>query len=171
MTRLISVLLPDPLEPTGPPKWIRTRQGWATDGSRIVGFELPAENDVRVWMKHVRPVLGVRCLGGHVEAFVITESATSIESVPDQHTVHVSFDGEERSAERWMDSESKHELFAPDGAALAERLSRAHTLRFGFTPYSAQPVVADFDVHGFEAPACGSAKANAASRVAHHHVR
>jgi len=159
------------IEPTGPPKWVRSAKGWATDGSRIVGLELPAENDVRVWMKHVRPALAVRCLAGHVEAFVVTESATSIESVPDQHTVHVSFDGQKESEERWTDSESKHELFAPDGAAVAERLSRSRTMRFGFTPYSAQPVVAEFDVHGFEPPACGSAKGTAASRVAHHHGR
>ena len=161
----------EPIEPTGPPKWVRSVKGWATDGSRIVGLELPAENDVRVWMKHVRPALAVRCLAGHVEAFVVTESATSIESVPDQHTVHVSFDGQKESEERWTDSESKHELFAPDGAAVAERLSRSRTMRFGFTPYSAQPVVAEFDVHGFEPPACGSAKGTVASRVAHHHGR
>jgi len=160
-----------PVESSGAPKWVRARQSWATDGSRIVGLELAAESDVRVWMKHVRPVLAVRCLGGQVESFVITESAASIEPVPDQHTVRVSFDGQGEREERWIDSESKTQLFAPDGAALADQLSRAHTMRFGFTPYGAQPVAANFDVHGFVPPACGSAKGKAVSRIAHQHGR
>jgi len=160
-----------PATSSSAPKWVPTPHAWATDGSRIVGVELPAENDVRVWMNHVRPVLAVRCLARRVEAFVITEAAASIESVPDQHTVQVSFDGQEASGQRWADSESKRELFAPDGAALADRLSRAHTMRFGFTPYGAQPVVAEFDVRGFERPSCEPSRANGAARVAYRGAR
>jgi hypothetical protein len=167
--RLLPLPPSDSVESSGAPKWIRTRQpGWASDGSRIIGFELEAENDVRVWMKRVRPVLAVRCLGRRVETFVITDSATSIESTTDQHTVHVSFDGEAGSDELWLDSESNRELFAPDGAALADRLSHAQIMRFGFTPYSAAPVVADFDVRGFERPTCESPKTKVATRAAFH---
>jgi hypothetical protein len=138
------------VDPLRSPKWVRARQpGWATDGSKIVSFELEAENDVRVWMKHVRPVLAVRCLGRQTEVFVITDSAMSIEPTPDRHTVHVSFDGGAEAEERWLDSDAKKELFAPDGVALAHQLASARTMRFGFTPYSASPVVVDFDVHGF----------------------
>ena len=162
---------PRVVDPLRSPKWVRARQpGWATDGSRIVSFELEAENDVRVWMKHVRPVLAVRCLGRQTEVFVITDSAMSIEPTPDQHTVHVSFDGGAEGEERWLDSDAKKELFAPDGVALAHQLASAHTMRFGFTPYSASPVVVDFDVHGFAdllepvARTCGwPSKAKAAS--------
>jgi len=100
-------------------------------------------------MKHVRPVLAVRCLGRQTEVFVITDSAMSIEPTPDRHTVHVSFDGGAEAEERWLDSDAKKELFAPDGVALAHHLASARTMRFGFTPYSASPVVVDFDVHGF----------------------
>ena len=140
----------DAVDPLRSPKWVRARQpGWATDGSKIVSFELEAENDVRVWMKHVRPVLAVRCLGRQTEVFVITDSAMSIEPTPDRHTVHVSFDGGADAEERWLDSDAKKELFAPDGVALAHHLASARTMRFGFTPYSASPVVVDFDVHGF----------------------
>ena len=161
----------DAVDPLRSPKWVRARQpGWATDGSKIVSFELEAENDVRVWMKHVRPVLAVRCLGRQTEVFVITDSAMSIEPTPDRHTVHVSFDGGADAEERWLDSDAKKELFAPDGVALAHQLASARTMRFGFTPYSASPVVVDFDVHGFAgllepvARTCGwPSKAKAAS--------
>jgi len=161
----------DAVDPSRSPKWVRARQpGWATDGSKIVSFELEAENDVRVWMKHVRPVLAVRCLGRQTEVFVITDSAMSIEPIPDRHTVHVSFDGGAEAEERWLDSDAKKELFAPDGVALAHHLASARTMRFGFTPYSASPVVVDFDVHGFAgllepvARTCGwPSKAKAAS--------
>jgi hypothetical protein len=152
-------------------KWIRARHpGWASDGSRVVGFELEAENDVRAWMKHVRPVLAVRCLGRQMELFVITDSATSIEPTPDRHTVHVGFDGGAAAEERWLDSDAKRELFAPDSTALAHQITRAQTMRFGFTPYSASPVVVNFDVRGFTnvlepvARTCGwPSKAKAAS--------
>jgi hypothetical protein len=159
------------VDPLRSPKWVRARQpGWMTDGSRIVSFELEAENDVRVWMKHVRPVLAVRCLGRHTEVFVITDSAMSIEPTPDQHTVHVSFDGGAEAEERWLDSDAKRELFAPDGVALARQLASAHTMRFGFTPYNGSAAVVEFDVRGLAgllepvARTCGSpSSAKAAS--------
>jgi Type VI secretion system VasI, EvfG, VC_A0118 len=141
------------VDPSRAPKWARTRQsGRAGDGSRAISFELEAENEVRVWMNRVRPVLTVRCLERRTEVFVVTDSAMSIESTPDQHTVHISFDGQAETEERWFDSAAKRDLFAPDGIALAVQLAHAHTLRFGFTPFSASPVVAEFDVRGFAEP-------------------
>ncbi len=152
------------------PKWARIRQsGWASDGSRTIGFELRAENDVRVWMKRVRPVLVVRCLGRQTEVFVTTGSAMSIESTPDRHTVHIGFDGQADIANLWLDSEADRHLFAPDGIALARQLARAHTMRFGFTPFNASPVVAEFDVRGFGGPLESVARTcgwSAAARVA-----
>lgn len=135
------------------PKWARTRQsGWGSDGSRTVTFELQAENEVSVWMKRVRPVLAVRCLRRRTEVFVVTDSAPSIELTADRHTVRVGFDGQPEIAEQWLESEGQGELFAPDGVALARQLARAHTMRFGFTPFNASPVVLEFDVHGFTGP-------------------
>jgi hypothetical protein len=50
--------------------------------------------------------------------------------------------------ERWADSDEHDALFAPDGAGFAQRLQRARTLRFGYTPHNALPVVAQFQVSG-----------------------
>jgi hypothetical protein len=141
------------------PKWARTREsGWGSDGSRTVTFQLQAENEVSVWMKRVRPVLAVRCLRRLTEVFIVTDSATSIESTPDRHTVRVGFDGQPEIAEQWLVSEGQGELFAPDGVALARQLARAHTMRFGFTPFNASPVVLEFDVRGFAGPFASVAK-------------
>ena len=142
-----------PTDSSPTPKWSRTRESkWATDGSKMIGFELEAEREVGVWMKRVRPVLAVRCLSHATEVFVVTDSAASIEPIPDRHTVHVSFDDGAAADEHWLDSAAHRELFAPNGTELARQIARSHTMRFGFTPFNAPAVNVDFDVRGFEGP-------------------
>lgn len=132
-------------------KWTGSKKpGWATDGSRTITFELAAESYVPVWMKRVRPVLAVRCLGGSTEVFVVTDSAASFEGNTGRHTVRVGFDGGADVEQQWTDSSDYQSLFAPDGEALARRIARSKRMRFEFTPYSAAPVAADFDVRGFD---------------------
>ncbi len=78
--------------PSLAPKWYRTpHTGWASDGSRTLSFELEAENEVAVWMKRVRPTLVVRCLGRSTEVYVVTDTASSLEPMPDKHTVPSGF--------------------------------------------------------------------------------
>jgi len=142
---------PSPSSESSTTKWIGSRQpSWASDGSRTVTFELAAENDVTVWMKRVRPVLVVRCLARNTDVYVVTKSAASIERNGDRHTVRVSFDESPEAAEQWFDSVDNQALFSPDGVALARQLARARVMHFGFTPYNASPVVAEFDVKGFD---------------------
>jgi hypothetical protein len=139
--------------PAAPPAatWTGSRRpGWATDGSRTVTFQLAAESYVPVWMKRVRPVLGVRCLAGSTDVFVITESAASIEDDTGSHTVRVGFDVGADVEQRWTDSADYQALFAPDGVALARQIARSTKMRFEFTPYGAAPVVVAFDVRGFD---------------------
>jgi hypothetical protein len=132
------------------PKWTGSRQPqWARDGSKTIAFELEAENDVAVWMKRVRPLLAVRCLSHNTEVFVLPHSAASIEP-NDRHTVRVSFDHGAEVQQQWFGSDDNQALFAPDGVALANQIANARTLRVGFTPYNAAPVVIEFDVRGFD---------------------
>ena len=140
---------PLPRDSSETPTWIgRRRPTWARDGSKTISFELQADNEVRVWMQRAVPVLVARCLSHRTEVFVVTGS-TSIESNSDRHTVRLQFDKDPEQVQQWLGSESSQELFAPDGVALSQRLARATRLRFGFTPYNASPVVADFYVAGF----------------------
>lgn len=133
------------------PAWVGRRHAtWARDGSKTISFELKATNDVPVWMAQVRPVLVVRCLYGNTEVYVATGSAASIEPRPDMHTVRLQIDDDTEELQQWSDSESSHELFAVDGPMLVRRLARAHHMRFGFNPFNARPVVADFVVDGFD---------------------
>jgi hypothetical protein len=136
--------------PSQAPKWYRTKHsGWASDGSRTISFELEAENDVAVWMKHVRPTLVVRCLGRQTEVYVVTDTASSLEPMPDKHTVRVAFDDQAETVEHWLDSADHKELFSPDGPGMARRIADADRMRFGFTPFNSSSVSAEFDVHGF----------------------
>jgi hypothetical protein len=143
---------PEPIIESAPsPAWVGARRAtWARDGSKTIAFELAASKDVGVWMKSVRPVLIVRCLSRTTEVFVATGSAASIEQESGSHAVRIQFDDAEPVSESWSDSVSSQELYAPDGVTLARRLARARTVRFGFTPYNSSPVVAEFDVRGFD---------------------
>jgi hypothetical protein len=132
------------------PKWFRAREsGWASDGSRTVTFQLEAENDVPVWLKRVRPILAVRCLGREIEVYVVTDTASSLEPTADKHTVRIGFDDQTDVEQRWLDSASHRELFSPSGASFGAYIAQAGKMRFGFTPFNAPPVTAEFDVHGF----------------------
>jgi hypothetical protein len=144
-------LAPAPEDDASPsaPKW-SAEPGWALDRSRTMTFWLEAEDAVPIWMRRVRPALGVRCGARTIEVFVLT-SAASVESSDGQHTVRFRVDEGAELAERWVESDDRQALFAADGAATARRIAEARTLSFGFTPYNASPVVAEFDVRGLSA--------------------
>jgi hypothetical protein len=138
--------------PSGPfrSKWTGSKQArWARDGSKTIAFELEAEKDIAVWMKRVRPLLAIRCLYHTTEVMVLPDSAASIEP-NDRHTVRVGFDGGADAQQLWFGSDDHQALFAPEGAAFANQIATARTMRFGFTPYNAKPVVIEFDVRGFD---------------------
>ena len=124
------------------------RELWIGERRKGVAFDVDANEPVSAWMKLVRPILVVRCTGGTMDAFVMTDTAAAIEPRSEAHTVRLRFDGQSPTSERWPDSEEHDALFAPDGAAFAARLANAEFFEFGFTPHNAAPVVARFSVAG-----------------------
>jgi hypothetical protein len=139
------------IDPSSPPKWSSRGQArWVNPSRRHAAFEVPAERPVAVWNGTVTPVLVVRCADRRVDAFVYTNSAARIEAEDDNHTVKLAFDDEAAVHERWPDSVEHDALFAPDGRALATRLSAARSLRFTFAPHNAGPATAVFDVRGLQ---------------------
>jgi hypothetical protein len=139
------------VEATPPPTWSGSkRAGWASDGSRTITFHLAATRDLPVWMNHARPELVVRCLSRATEAFVVLDTSAGFEDDADRRTVRVQWDDEPPSVQQWGVSEGGRELFAPNSRAFMERMARARRLQFGFTPFNAAPVTADFAVQGFD---------------------
>ena len=133
------------------PAWVGRRQTtWARDGSKTIAFQLDAIEDVPIWMTSVRPVLVVRCLYRGTEVFVATNSAASFEPKSDRHTVRLRLDYEPEELQQWSESASAQELIAPDGVTLVRRLAHARHMQFGFTPFNAKPVTAQFHVQGFD---------------------
>jgi hypothetical protein len=131
------------------PRWNRAADGrWLPAGRKNLALEVAATNKVHIWTRDVRPVLVVRCLAGTMDVFVFTDSAARMEPQDQDHTVRLAFDDGRERTERWPDSETHDALFARDGASFAQELSSARSLRFGFTPHNAEPVVATFDVSG-----------------------
>ena len=101
-------------------------------------------------MSHARPALVVRCLYRTTEAFVVLDTSTSYEDDADRRTVSVQWDDDPVSTQYWGVSESGRELFAPSGVEFVQRAANARALRFGFTPFNASPVTAEFAVQGFD---------------------
>ena len=132
-------------------RWLGDEQGAA--------WELPAENVVQTWFGPSRPVLVVRCMSRTTDTIVYTGSPMMIEPHVDGKTVTVTVDNEEASTERWSDADDRVALFAPDGAAFAQRLLHATTLQFSYTPHNFSPVVARFHVAGLASLIERSAKA------------
>jgi hypothetical protein len=130
------------------PQWSRNNAEWVGRQRNSAAFELAAINKVAVWMRHVQPMLVVRCSAQKPEVFVFTASAAKMEPQDENHTVRVQFDSDAMSTERWPDSSEHDALFAPDGQAFLQRLLTAQRLQFGFSPHNADPVVATFQVAG-----------------------
>jgi hypothetical protein len=141
-----------PVVEEGPvPTWSGSKlASWANDGSKTIAFTLAATHDLPVWMNRARPALIVRCLYRATEAFVVLETSTSFEDDADLRTVRVEWDDEGQNVQQWTVSETARELFAPDGVEFVRRLANARRLRFGFSPFNAQPVTAEFAVDGFD---------------------
>lgn len=131
------------------PRWNRVMDGrWVGSSRKTAAFEVQATGRVHVWTRDVTPVLVVRCDAGRTEAFVYTQSAARMEPQDGDHSVNVAFDGGSAVTERWPDSAEHDALFARHGAQFTRQLTEARTLRFGFTPHNAQPVVATFALDG-----------------------
>jgi len=142
---------PEITEPDPAPTWTgQPRATWAYDGSKTIAFELQAIRDVPVWMSRVRPVLVVRCLSRATEAFVVIGASVGFEEDTYLRTVRLQWDDGAEMTQRWRISESGQELFAPDGVAFVRQLVKATRLRFGFSPFNAPPVTAQFAVQGFD---------------------
>ena len=135
--------------PADAPRWSRVTDGrWVGTNRHSVAFEVSATGRVHVWMRDVTPVLVVRCDAGSTEAFVYTQSAARMEPQDGDHTVSVALDNSSPTSERWPDSAEHDALFARNSPDFTRRLAGSRTLRFGFTPHNAEPVMATFALDG-----------------------
>ena len=139
------------VESAAPPTWTGSRRtAWARDGSKTITFTLAGTRDLPVWMNHARPALVVRCLSRTTDVFVMLDTSADFEKDADRRTVRVQWDDDPERVQQWAVSESGRELFAPDGIDAVRRMTRARRLKFGFTPFNAQPLTAEFAVQGFD---------------------
>jgi hypothetical protein len=148
---------------SGDRSWMPATRDWVGNQRRAAAFEVLSNNRVPIWTRQAQPILVVRCVSKQVDAFVFIESAAQLEPQPN-HTVRIRFDNEPEREERWPDSDKHDALFAPDGAAFAQRLLSAQTLHFGYTPHNSPKAVAEFNVTGLRslmdpaAKECGTKK-------------
>jgi hypothetical protein len=130
-------------------KWTASANSRKAGYGANVVFELPADGDVEVWRKHVRPVLTMRCAAKATEVFVVTMSPAMPEGKSNQHTIKVSFDGGEPVEQAWEHSIDHDALFSQNGAAMMRQIARAERMTFSWAPFNAPPATVTFDVDGF----------------------
>lgn len=140
-----------PPRPEQPDEWIRSDSVSQLDDSKGVTYAVAAHAEVEVWLRSHRPTLLVRCRENETDVFMTTGGAATVESGDlEGHTVRVRYDDGQAQNQRWTESTSNDSLFAPNAIAMARRIATAQTVRIGWTPFNASPVVATFDVRGFE---------------------
>jgi hypothetical protein len=132
-------------------KWVRAEDVSKMDDSKTIFYRLEAEEEIAGWLKQHRPSLMIRCKEGKTDAFIVTGMASSVEyGLTDEHTVTLRFDDAAAQKQRWADSTDDEALFAPNPVAFARRVATSRRLRFGWTPFNASPVIAEFNTDGFE---------------------
>ena len=162
---------PAPTPPDTPParvappvggKWTQSRDTSAMDDSKGVTFFLEGENEIVGWLARKTPGLVVRCKEKKTDLYMVTGMAARVESGDlEGHTVRVRLDDAPAQRQTWNQSTDNEALFAPNAVTLARALAKAKMLRLEFTPFNASPVIATFDVSGFDqhigqvAAACG----------------
>ena len=142
-----------PSAPATPPKggkWVAEQGASQMDDSRTVTFRLEAEAGIEGWLKRQKPVLIVRCRERSTNAYMVTGMSASVESGDlEGHTVRVRFDDSPAQRQRWTESTDNEALFAPRAIEFAKSVASAKMLRLEFTPFNASPVIATFEVAGF----------------------
>jgi hypothetical protein len=141
----------EPAEGAEAPKWMASANSRKAGYGANIVFELPANEDVEVWRKHVRPVLTMRCAARTTEVFIVTNSPATIEGNSNQHTVKIGFDGRAPVEQTWEHSIDHDALFALNGTAMMRQITSAQQMTFSWAPFNAPPATATFNVGGFEA--------------------
>lgn len=143
-----------PAEPPTPQvggKWQYSEGRSPMDDSKTVVLALLAENQIEGWLARERPTLIVRCRENETDAYISVGMPSSVEfGETSRHTVRVRLDDQDAVTEMWSQSTDTEALFSPRPVPLARQIAAAERLRFGFTPFNADPVVVEFDLRGFE---------------------
>ena len=121
------------------------------DGSNTVTLSLTAAEDIQGWLSKSRPVLFIRCKENKTELYVRTEQQAQPGSGSfNEYSVRIRLDEAKPATERWTGSTDGNALFAPNASKVAERLLKAKTMRFEFTPFNASPATSTFNVEGLD---------------------
>jgi hypothetical protein len=119
-----------------------------SDGAPVT-YQLESSNTIDDWLTTETPTLVVRCRHRQTEVYVVAETSASNEFGKDNlHTVRLRIDDQPWEDATWSESVDDDTLFAPDGLALAGRLSAARRLTFEFTPFGADAQAATFHLAG-----------------------
>lgn len=118
------------------------------DGAPVI-YQVDSSNTIDGFVLTNTPTLVVRCRRRLTEVYVDMKGNASSEFGKDgRHTVRLRIDDQPIEEGAWSESLDNKALFAPDGLALARRLSTARRITFEFTPFMADAQTAMFDLAG-----------------------
>lgn len=130
-------------------EWRRYESKSEMDGTATVALQLDAEDAIRGPVKRQTPTLLLRCRGDkHLDAYIHTGMAASVEYSTSSHTVRLKFDDGPPAAQHWGESDTSDALFYEgDATALMDRLRSTKIFKFEFTPFDEVAQVATFHVN------------------------
>lgn len=120
------------------------------DGSKTVTLYAQSLNMVEGWLKTERPTLLLRCKENKTEIFLNIGMSASVENSRNRHTVEIRIDDDKAFKQRWGQSTNGEALTAPKAIPLAKQLGRGSLVKFRFTPFNANPQIAEFMLVGLE---------------------
>jgi hypothetical protein len=130
-------------------KWIFDSDVSALDDSTSYTIGLEAEDSIRAWLSNPTPVLIIRCRNQQYEVYIHAD--TQLESnLDDEVYTRVRYGDEEPFSAIMDESTTGEAMFFRSGRAVARKLLTINRLVVGFTPFSANPVEAVFDLTGIE---------------------
>ncbi len=117
-------------------------------------LSVPAENSINYWLGSSRPILFFRCKEKKLDAYIVTGTAAAVGDDPENlnsHRVRLRFDARKPIVEWWNGATNDEGLFSSSPKEFLRKTVSSQRLRFQFTPFNANPVVASFDVGGLQA--------------------
>ena len=134
-------------------KWSVSKSISPMDDSVTVSLSLDANEEITAWPSKVaRPTLIVRYREGKLDAYFNLGVTPNVES-GDRRTVTLRFDQNEAFNVRGNISTSGEAIFLPDTRNIVRYIADSKILHIRFTPFNSNPVVASFDLQGFESKA------------------
>jgi hypothetical protein len=146
-----ATFVPNTEAPVDADRWIYTEEVSAMDKVKTVRLSIEAQTVVEGWLTASTPRLQIECSKGKSIVWVHTgQSAQPNGSLYENYPVRIKFDDAPLLSQKWMEATNFQALGTRNTGALLEKMRKAKTFLFEFTPFQKTEQIVRFDVRGLE---------------------